>query len=179
MSDYLLALSPLIGLALNSLSLVMIYRSRPALGLLRSEYLCFAIGALAVVAVNLFLMYIDPERQLQNIIGHGLLTFFSYSALGYCHFHFVNLGETARRIRLQREIYRAGGSLSHNELLLRYNAREIVDKRISRLIHSGQIIANDGRYFIGNRTVVMIAQFIVGLKVLLLGKNSEHCHKPR
>lgn len=176
MSDYLLALSPLAGLALNSLSLLLIYRLRPAQGLLRSEYLCFGVGAAAVMAVNAFAMYLEPHRELQRIVGHVILTNLSYAALGYCHFHFVNLGETARRIRLLRELHQAGGTLAHAELLARYNSSEIVGKRISRLIRSGQIVLQNGRYFIGNRTLLRIALFIVGLKVFLLGKTSEYDH---
>lgn len=171
-----MALSPLAGLALNSLSLILVRRFVPTLGLLRAEYLCFGFGAVAVLVVNLFVTFHDPQSELQNSIGHGLLTFLSYSALGYCHFHFVNLGETARRIRLLRELYQAGDLLSHAELLSRYNAREIVEKRISRLIRSGQIVFRNGRYFIGNRTVVRIAQIMVRFKVILLGKASEYDH---
>lgn len=174
MLDLILAVSPVAGLVINSLALIMLCRVRPLFGLLRAEYIGFAIGGMVVLFMNLFTLLIDPDRALSEVIGHGILTSMTYAALGYCHFHFVNLGETARRIRLLRELLDAGGTLSHHDLLERYNAREIVERRITRLINAGQIVYSGGRYYIGNSTVVLIARIMVGLKVLLLGKKSEY-----
>jgi hypothetical protein len=174
MIDWLIVLSPLAGLAVNAVSLVLLYRLRPAFGLLRSEYAGFSIGALVVLMLNGSAILIGPSRGPAAAAGHGLLTLLSYGALGYCHFHFVNLGETARRIRLLRELLDAGGRLSHRDLLARYGAREIVEKRITRLINAGQVVHRNGRYYIGNPLVLRIAQGMVGLKVLLLGRKSEY-----
>ena len=174
MFDYLLALSPVAGLAMNAISLIVLFRFRPATGLLRSEYAGFAAGAAVVVLLNVLAAQYGPHRGSASLAGHGLITLMSYGALGYCHFHFVNLGETARRIRLLRELYDAGGSLLRKELLARYNAREVVERRIARLVNTGQMVHRGQRYYIGNSAVVTIARAMVGLKVLLLGKKSEY-----
>lgn len=174
MAELLAALSPIAGLAVNSLFLTCMYRVKPSFGLLRGEYAGFVFGAAAVLGINgaLFMLYF-PEVDSDEM-GSLLLSLLSYAALGYCHFHFVNLGETARRIRLLRELYHAGGSLSHSELLCNYNAREVFEKRIARLLSTGQIILRDNRYFINSLTMVQIARLIVRLKIILLGKTSEH-----
>lgn len=174
MLDLILAVSPVAGLVVNSLALIMLCRARPLFGLLRAEYIGFAFGGMIVLFMNIFALLINPDKALSEVIGHGILTSMTYAALGYCHFHFVNLGETARRVRLLRELLDAGGTLSHHDLLERYNAREIVERRITRLINAGQIVYSEGRYYTGNPTVVLIARIMVGLKVLLLGKKSEY-----
>lgn len=174
MLDCLLAFSPVIGLATNALSLIVVFRTRPAFGLLRTEYVGFLIGAVTVLVLNGLNAQHGSRLGTATVVGHGLLTLLSYGALGYCHFHFVNLGETARRIRLLRELSEAGGTLSHRDLLTRYGAREIVENRITRLLNSGQVIYRDGRYYSGTPVVLRIAEGIVGLKVLLLGKKSEY-----
>jgi hypothetical protein len=147
---------------------------RPAFGLLRSEYLGFVAGLAGIAGMNAAIFFLYPGKGLRDPFGLVLLTVMSYGALGYCYFHFVNLGETARRIRLLREIYEAGGSLSHQQLVTRYCAREIVEKRIQRLLGTGQIVCRDGRYYIGSPVMVLIAKTMVGLKILLLGQRSEY-----
>lgn len=166
--------APLIGLAINVVSQLLIFRVHTSIGLLRSEYLGFAAGFLTVMTLDGFCMIGLPFGNWTDLAGITLLTTLTYGALGYNYFHFINLGETARRIRLLRELYAAGGALTHQQLLNRYPAREIVNKRIKRLLGTGQVICREKRYFIGNRTVVHIAIIMTALKKLLLGKTSEY-----
>jgi predicted transcriptional regulator len=97
----------------------------------------------------------------------------SYSALGYCYFHFVNLGETARRIRLLSELNESKNGLSVDEILQRYNAKEIIENRLSRLLKSGQVIHKDNRYYIGKPVMLFMSKMIVLAKLFILGKSSE------
>ena len=94
-------------------------------------------------------------------------------SLEYCYFNFINLGETARRIRILRELYDSKKGLSMAEILERYNAKNIVEKRLSRLINHGQIIDKNDKYYIGNPIMLLIARIIVTMKLILLGKKSE------
>ena len=89
------------------------------------------------------------------------------------YFHFINLGETARRIRILRELHEPPDGLTLDGLLARYNAQEIIERRISRLIETHQIVLRDGRYFIGKPFVLWMARSLVVLKFILLGKHSE------
>ena len=93
--------------------------------------------------------------------------------MGYCYFNYINLGETARRIRILREIYDSKEGLSMEEILKRYNAKEIIERRIKRLLKNRQIIYKDGKYYIGKPIMLVIAKIIVIMKVILLGKKSE------
>jgi hypothetical protein len=97
----------------------------------------------------------------------------SYSALGYCYFHFVNLGETARRIRLLRELSESKNGLSVNEILERYNAKEIIENRLNRLLKSGQVVYKNNRYYIGKPVMLFMSKMILFAKRFILGKSSE------
>lgn len=58
--------------------------------------------------------------------------------------------ETSVRMRLVREIAQGkGNGISHQELLVRYNTESIVNIRLQRLLGSGDIIEENGRYRIG------------------------------
>jgi hypothetical protein len=56
-------------------------------------------------------------------------------ALGYCFFHFINLGETACRIRILIELSESDYGLSRNEILERYDASYVVNVRLQRMIN--------------------------------------------
>jgi len=49
----------------------------------------------------------------------------------------------------------------------------MIDLRMERLLSKNQVILEEGRYFIGNPTMLAIANMIVRLKIFLLGKRSE------
>ena len=83
------------------------------------------------------------------------------------------MGETARRIRIIREIYDSPNGLSEKELLKCYNSEQMIDLRMERLLSKNQVILEEGRYFIGNPTMLAIANMIVRLKIFFLGKRSE------
>lgn len=109
----------------------------------------------------------------QNIVVTLVANLLIYSALGYGYFHFINLGETARRIRILRELYKASEGLAADEILARYNAQQIVTMRISRLLRNGQIVEHAGRYVVGKPLMLFIARSMAWLKRLLIGKPRE------
>lgn len=154
------AIVPLIGLFINVSSQVLIYRHIKQSGLLKSEYLGFLIGLLAIFIFK-------PQVFPAGIFITNLIT---YCALSYCYFHFVNLGETARRIRIMRELAESDTGLSLDDLLQRYNAQEIVERRMGRLLANGQIILRDGRYYIGKPIVLWMAKILLFMKRVILSK---------
>lgn len=147
---------PVICLLLNVLTQVLLFRLSPGIGLLKSIYLGFSVGFIGIIFFGFY---------ITNLI--------IYALLAYCYFHFVNLGETARRIRLLRELYDSKAGLTMEEILKQYNANEIITKRIHRLLNNGQILLKDDRYYIGNKVMLWITKTIVLAKLLILGKKSE------
>lgn len=151
--------SSIIGLAANVISQVCISRYIPRFGLLKSILVGFIFGMC-------ILLFLSLSGNISSLLVNGI----TYSALGYGYFHFINLGETARRIRILRELYDSKEGLSMAEILERYNAKEIIEKRINRLINSGQIIYRNGRYYIGKPTMLLIARIIATMKLIVLGR---------
>lgn len=162
-NGYLKALIPLVAFGFNVLSQILSFRTLRKIGLLNSVFTGFICGFLVLCMFSNFIE--APASFLAYAV--------TYASLGYCYFHFINLGETARRIRILRELYEAPDGLSLDGLLARYNAKEIIERRLSRLIQTRQIVLKGGRYYIGKPFVLWMARGLVALKSLLLGKKSE------
>lgn len=153
------ALSPVAGLGVNCAAQILLCRRSGRL--LGSVYRGFAGGAAACALVCGFTAELLPS----------LIT---YGALGYCYFHFINLGETARRIRIMRELAEAGPEgLSKEELLARYNARAMAEVRLARLLNNMQVIEREGRYYVGKPAVLYMARTMTLMKRILLGRTAE------
>lgn len=163
---------PILGLLINVVIQITSFRLIPKIGLLKSIFLGFGIGAVIVILSEIYIVFVAP-LLLRDFVSILIVNMIAYSALGYCYFHFINLGETARRIRILREIYDSGDGLTEREILTKYNAKQIIDVRLSRLLNNGQVLYRNGRYYIGNPTMLFISKIIVGMKSVLLGKKSE------
>jgi len=161
--------SPIFALIVNGLIQIGSARYIPRLRLLRSTYLGFAIGfiALLVFEIYAFLSFLNLSRDYISIFVVNLII---YASLGYCYFHFVNLGETGRRIRILRELYDFKEGLFLEEILRRYNAKEIIEKRINRLVNNRQVIFKNGSYYIGNPVMLLIARIILTMRLVVFGK---------
>jgi hypothetical protein len=124
-------------------------------------------------AMNVNILFISV--LVFNFDNEGLMVtnIIIYGSLGYCYFHFINLGETARRIRIMREIYESPTGLTKTEIAKKYNAPEMVEKRLSRLINTGQLIEINGQLKLGKKTVLFMANILTTLKIIFLSKSSE------
>jgi len=137
-------------------------------GLLKSLFSGFAVGLLSLLFVQLFTAFLNIAF-LPNLIVNIVI----YSSLGYCYFHFINLGETARRIRILRELYDSNGGLTLEEILKRYNAKKMVELRLQRLLNNGQVILKGGMLYNGKPIMLLISKTIILLKLIILGEKNE------
>ena len=164
---------PLLSFSGNIVFQVLWFRSRPNYGLLKSEYLSFAVGLAIIAGLQIFSNATYPQ-SLKDMWSISIFNLLIYGALSYCYFHFINLCLTARRIRLVRDLYAATNGLTLDQLLENYNSRVMVERRTERLLNSGQIFEQNGRYFIGKPMVLFAAWVMVILKFIFLGKGSEY-----
>jgi hypothetical protein len=141
-------------------------------GLLRWVLTAFLGGFLIVVGIEAAYAS-TAQTTFTEFIGGLVLNSLTYIALGYCYFHFINLGETARRIRLLRELLESDDGLSRNEILQRYDASYILKVRLRRMVNNRQIIIRDNRYYIGKPIMLYLARIMVAMKLVLLGRRSE------
>ena len=139
--------------------ITQILSARLGVNLLKSVLLGFTSGFFIIFPIT------GPSAP---ILAEHLIT---YAAFGYCYFHFVNLGETARRIRILSELKDSAAGLSQNEILIRYNSKEIIDRRISRLMNNGQLLLKDDKFYIAGPVMFFAAKFLSHLKFILLGEN--------
>ena len=163
---------PLVGLAANVVVQAAGFRFCSKLSLLKSIMLGFAAGVVMVCAIEAHSALNHPRLPYDES-GIFLMNLLTYSALGYCYFHFVNLGETARRVRILREVYDSPNGLKIEEILARYNAKSIIQYRMDRLLNNGQVIVDNGRYIIGNPSMLLFSRILLFLKFILIGKKAS------
>lgn len=167
---YLHPFAPLLSFMFNIVCQVSYCRYKRKSSLLVSIFFGFFVGLLSLFFIE---GYSLRHLSVLDGLGYTLVNTITYSALGYGYFHFLNLGETARRIRLLIELADACEGLSLPELLKRYSHEEIVEKRLRRLLKSSQIISKDNRYYIGKPFMLIASKMILFLKLCILGKKSE------
>lgn len=164
--------NPVACLVINILSQVLCVRCFSKIGLLKSVFIGFVLGFLGLV-LSMAFFYPEISLSIEERLADFAVQAITYAAFGYCYFHFLNLGETARRIRILRELSESNGGLTREQLLERYNAGEIIERRLTRLLGNGQILRKSDAYYIGSPVVLLMAKALVFLKFILLGKKSE------
>jgi hypothetical protein len=169
---YLHVFSPIGALCINVLAQVCYCRFISNKHLLKSLFFGFFCGISGLILAEVWYAGKSSLAVFQNV-PLILINISSYCALGYCYFHFVNLSETARRIRIISELENAKAGLSAQEILERYNAQEIIEKRLGRLLKSNQVICTNGRYYVGKPFMLFASKVVVFLKLFILGKKSE------
>jgi len=95
-----------------------------------------------------------------------IYSFIVYNSLGYAYFHFFNMSETARRIKILLEI-KKNNYLEIEELTKYYNCKVMVEKRRQRLLDSGQIQEIEGKFFIKSKILLFAAITVNFLRKIL------------
>jgi len=146
-----LVLVPLAAPPMLLLLHAMLQRLAPAGPPQRVAIRACALGALptglAVVAVG--------ARDVGSVAYVAIV----YAGVAYAYFHLFNMSETARRIRLIREIDRHG-SLAEAEVRRAYSDDEVVDTRLARMLAMGHLVEKDGRYVAGSPALLLAARVL-------------------
>lgn len=161
-------LMAILAVAANVAGQIAVYRLLRAEGrLFKSQIAGTVIGGLVLA---LFLSSAPGAAPSADVaIADALL----YAVFCYVYFHWNNMGETARRIRMLRELAAAPDGLTFDEMVARYSAREILERRLERLTAAGQITETDGRLVLTSRTVLMSARLVGRAKQIVFGGRSE------
>lgn len=171
--DYLRLFSPIISFFINvacNIYICRYYLSR--LGLLKSIIIAFLIGFFILLTIEFYYLSNTAQACLDGAVSSFIANVIIYFSFGYCYFHFINLGETGRRIRILRELYESDRGLSEEEIMARYNAQEIFERRIKRLIASRQITFRGRRYYVNNSLLLLAFRIIVAIKYILFAKKN-------
>jgi len=169
---YVHIFSPVFGLIINVTIQLLGCRYIERLGVLKSVFTGFLCG-FGIVFITDITYCFSAKPPLMECFAQLSLSTVTYVALGYCYFHFINLGETARRVRIAIELLESEIGLSMDELIKRYSASDIINYRLQRMISNNQIVYRDDRYYIAKPIMLYLAKAIVIMKLIFLNKRSE------
>lgn len=168
--DWIQILLPMVALAVNILLQVLSCRYLLRGSLLKTAVLGFFFGGCSLIVFEM-LIYLN----LKQVWGGDFIAIFVanlilYSLLGYWYFVFLTLSETAIRTRVMLQIYYSKDGIALDEILKQYNATEVVNKRIERLVGSGQLLFRDGRYYSGKPGLLLFGKVLEFLRHLVFGR---------
>lgn len=124
-----------------------------------------AIVALAICARE------SQKLQALALLASIMYALIVFDALSYAYFHFFNLSETGRRIRILITLL-GGKRLTEDDIAQDYSPAAMVRTRLTRLRQMGQIREHsDGRIQIGGRVLPMAAGFLRTVSSVLMGRN--------
>ncbi len=110
-------------------------------------------------------LWLTQQRGEALWLGWGYAAL-AYGCLAYAYFHFFNLSETARRLHILIEL-RAGDEIAREEIERRYSPGDMLKIRLERLVSSGQLRLEDGRYFLRSRILWAAARALDGWRNVL------------
>jgi len=164
------ALLPFVGLGVNVLVQVLVLRASSGARFRGSLVAGFAAGAAAMAALLALPAFdgVDPGRS-----GTALLAAGAYLGFGFGYFSFLNLNQASLRVRIMKELLTEGDSLSLADLLQRYNAEQILEARLSRLLEGGQIRRQREVFLSGPRAdFLRLARLLDLLKLVVTGRKT-------
>jgi hypothetical protein len=94
----------------------------------------------------------------------------AYLLSGYIYFHFFNMSETAKRIKILTETSEEG--IKSSELFRRYTYQDIILNRLKRLLALGELRIAGDRYILGNRILLLPAKIVFGLRNIIFANNN-------
>lgn len=170
---FFLPVLPGFSLAIIACLHALMLRLLPRLLPMHALIWAVSLGLGAEISLDLLLTSDAPLGERSNLIAPNVLTFL---ILCYCYFHFFNLGETGRRIRILIELYQAGGSLTEDQLLQRYGAEELLQQRLLRLERAGQIRL-EHNFIHANGASMRIMSLSIDLLKWILGKKTSRSQR--
>ncbi len=108
-----------------------------------------------ILLILSFLAFVVSDARFSSAI-YLMLT---YNAFFYMYFHFFNMSDTARRIKLLLMIY-TNQIERPEDLNDKYNSNDMLTNRLERLEQMGQIRFENGAYQLNNYFLVMVALLI-------------------
>ena len=166
-------ISPIVGLILNVTAQILGHRLINRLSLLRSVYFGFGLGMLGMILVDAQIYMAGYFGSAVEALAVSMANVIIFSCLGYCYFSAIGMGEHARRIRIMKELEATPQGLTLDKILTRYNAKNMIELRIGRLVRNGQVIEKDGRYLIGKPVMLFFTNLSIFMKKMVIGKSSE------
>ena len=126
-----------------------------------------------VINFFLILSYIRVAHDNQDWLWGLVYLLIIFNGLLYIYFHFYNMSETARRIRLLILIHTGSEFINVDNINNNYDVTSMVKLRLQRLQAMGQISQSEGKYFVIARLLMIGALALNLWRTLLRIKHSS------
>jgi hypothetical protein len=164
--QWTITIAPLAGLAFDVLTqIVVAHLSRGKIG---ASIIIATLGGLAATLAVIALGRTEALGAVAGFVDTWLLGVATYMALAFGFWAFLNLNITSMRIRILRELLRAGGSIASSDMPVLYTGAERLRRRLERLENGGQIMRDDGRWRLRSWQVLAIARCVEAWRSLIL-----------
>ena len=167
----LLVFASVIALGINVIAQIVVCQMTRGKKIYLTILCGLAVGLVAVTTFTILATKHNREMEPYDDYAYLIFNVLCYVSLSYGYFQFVGLNVTSLRIRIAKELLAAGGRKPIEALLGEYNADEVIDVRLHRLIDSEQLALKDGRYFSGRKVFFLtIGKIVDTLRYIVLGK---------
>jgi hypothetical protein len=163
-AEWLLTFAPIIGLGTNCLMHILcrkVWGLRTGYTLVCGFLLGLVIMAVAVAA------NVPAAISTTDLAGLWATLGFTYVALAFGFWAFLNLNMTSLRIRILRELLHSEDGMSRAELFGQYSAEEFLHRRLARLERSGDLAFVDGHYSLGSQKLLYVDHCLKILRAII------------
>lgn len=154
---FILALSPVILIAAH---ILLIKISKLLTINLSGQY------SLLMCMFFLNIPFLGTVFILYKSLSWTIYSFIVFNCLNYSYFHFFNMSETARRIKILLEI-KTKNAISEEELQESYRYEEMIPRRLERLIAMKQVFQKDEKYYLKGKMLFICAIIIYEWRKIL------------
>jgi len=110
-------------------------------------------GVIITIVSHLCIIVMMNDSILNGTLS-GLINICTFLLLALLYLTIIQLGISSLRIRIMLELEESDDGLNSMDVLRNYNAEKILQTRLDRLERSGQIIVNQGKYYLGRALVL-------------------------
>jgi hypothetical protein len=94
--------------------------------------------------------------------------FLTYANISFIFYNIYAAQLASLRINILKVIYQNPlGIMEKNYLLEKYPPEKVIERRLARLMRSGQIKTNDQHFFLAQNYLVVLGEFFAGMKIVL------------
>ena len=164
--QWTITIAPLAGLALAVLTqIVVVHVSGGKVG---ASIIIGILGGLAATLAAIGLGRAETSGATGGFVDTWLLGGATYLAFAFGFWAFLNLNITSMRIRMLRQLLRAGGHMALSDMAVSYTPAERLRRRLERLEKGGQIMREDGRWQLRSWQVLAVARCVEAWRSFIL-----------
>jgi hypothetical protein len=159
-------MAPLAGLAFAvSAQITIVHVSRGKVG---ASIIIGILGGLVATLAAIALGRAETAGATGGFVDTWLLGVATYLALAFGFWAFLNLNITSLRVRILRQLLRAGGHMALSDMAESYTPAERLRRRLERLEKGGQIMCENGRWRLRSWQVLAIARCVEAWRSFIL-----------